>query len=144
VVGGERIHWHDVFAQGSSGAAIYVAAEKSYDTFGNADISFDGGLLRESNLNPEVEQAAVMVYSDQPGHPSSGITFSNIQIEGVPHSPAVALLAAGGAQVDRVSLDGLEITDAAGGPLRAELPESSYNTSNWTVDGQPLADHTGW
>lgn len=160
VVGGQDITFRDIASTASACAAIYVASEAEYATHGVARVVIDGATLADSNPQaaidasarpspdkPRVTQGAVLVYNSMSDNVISDVVLRDVVItdtdpEAYEH---VQLRSANGAAIRRITLDDFAIT---GGYRRAfktiDVAQSAYNTHSWTMNGQSLADHTGW
>ncbi|NHC13424.1 glycosyl hydrolase family 28-related protein [Motilibacter deserti] len=143
VVGGEDITYTDVYAERSNAAAIYVAAEgvSSWNTFAPKRVTFTGGTLVKSNVNPVVDQGAVLVHSGQPDQ-IEDVTISDIAIKDTRADASRQV----GAYSDydpaprRVRFSNISIT-GGGLPVWVNLPSANYALDGIVWNGSSLAAH---
>ncbi len=143
VVGGTNIAWHNIYAEGSSGASVYIAAEREWNTLNCTNIMVDGGSIVAANRNAAVDHGAVMMYNSAGGL-NSNITIRNLNITDTRADAArqVALIDNGGSH-RRVSLRNITVT---GGPTTfwTDGVAANYNLVGWSKDGVDLPDRLGW
>ena len=80
VVGGKNITWNNVYAENSNAAAIYVAAEREWNSLPVSNVVFNGGTLKNSNTNSTVDHGAVLIYNSQTGTTSTDISLRNLTL----------------------------------------------------------------
>ena len=140
VVGGRDITFSDVYSDGSGCAAIYIAAEKSWNTDGCQRITFDGGTLLNSNQVVTVDHGAVLVFNGQSrAMPNLDITIRNMLIRGTRSSASrqLGVVQYGDAVQARIAFDGITI-EGGGNLWGSNAPPSVYTRTNWTWNGQPV------
>lgn len=146
VVGGDMITWRDVYAENSSGAAVYIASEPSYSTLGSTRVQVFGGTLVGANQNPDVQQGAVLIYNGRENQINSDITIQGLRIRNSgPGAQAPVLLVSDDPSCvqQRVALADLLIY---GGRLwlRNNSGASVVNSSNIVFNRVLQADRRGW
>ena len=147
VVGGTDITETDVYSDSSNAAAIYVAAESSYNTYGNTRVTFDGGTLVNSNTNATVDHGAVMVYSDQAADtPNTDVTVKNLTIKDtrLTASRQVGVIQYGAAVQTRLTFSNITIVGGNKWLFGTNAPATSINRSGWTWNGVAVANVLGW
>ncbi len=140
VVGGRDITWTDVYAERSSSAALYIAAEGSYDSYGSERITVDGGTLVDSNTRAEVDHGAVLVYNDKADAENRDIDIRNVTIRDTRAgaSRQVGVISIDGAVQVGVRLSGFTVL---GGPDRLLLAtggDEVVRTDAWRYNGKPV------
>ncbi|OLT14828.1 hypothetical protein BJF78_17470 [Pseudonocardia sp. CNS-139] len=132
VVGGRDVTYTDVRVDGSDSAAVYVAVEPGpYDTAAVAGVAVRGGRLVRSNVNPDVDHGAIVVYAGRPGVPVSGVRIEGLAVEDTraTASQQVSVIGVGGRPAG-VVFAGLTFT---GGPRRTfggNLPPGAYRVEH--------------
>ena len=146
VVGGQDITWRDVYADGSGGASIYVAAESEWNTYGAKRITFDGGTLKRSNQTSSIDHGAILIYDAQPQYPNSSITIRNLNIVDTRSNASrqVGVLSNKGAVQEKISFENIRISGGPKSFFSTNGPASAYNLVGWSVDGGAKTDHIGW
>ena len=147
VVGGNNITETDVYSDSSSGAAIYLAAEGEYNTYGDTNIIFDGGTLLNSNTDSTVDHGAIMIYSSQGADtPNDTITVRNISISGTraTASRQVGVIQYGAAIQSKVTLANIAITGGNKYLFGGNAPASVARRTGWAWNGNPVPDVLGW
>ncbi len=144
VVGGADIVFSDVYAERSSAAAIYIASESSYDTFGVARVTVDGGTLTGSNQGKE-DHGAVIIY-DSTSRAITDVTIKNLTIVDTRDSATdnVRFIADGANHTSRVSLVNVAITGGPRSAFGGNGPSSVINRTGWTQNGTSLTDWRNW
>jgi len=141
VVGGDRITYSDISVDSSNAAAVYIAQERSYKTYGVSDVRVLGGRLVHSNTNSNVDHGAVLVYASESGLGVKDVTISDLTIidtrDTAPRD--VGVVSVGGGSIEGVSLSHFAIS---GGPLKSFSSniDGGYSANKWTVDGRAVAD----
>jgi hypothetical protein len=147
VVGGLRVTYRNVYAASSSGAAIYIASEPGYRTYGNRSILVDGGTLDTSNANTRVGQGAVLVYNGQTSQVNSDITVRGLTIRrtrtGAPAELRVISDSSGCVQ-RRILFSAVTVVGGPRSVVQVTAPSSSYVATGIRKDGVALAAHIGW
>ncbi len=140
VVGGHDVTYRDVYAQGSAGAGIYVAAESSYQTLGVSRVQFLGGTLIRSNTVQSVQQGAILVHSDKAAAVVEDVHISGVTIRDTanPVNREVGALIAGGGVVRNISFTGIAIHGGTRMPFYASPGIGPITRTGWTKDGKPL------
>ncbi len=146
VVGGTNITYRNVYAERSSAAAIYIAAEANWHTYPVSNILVDGATINYANQTAAVDHGAVMLYNGESGVTNHDITVRNVRITKTrtDASREVAILNDSGAQQSRLTVENVSFN---GGPQTAfttNAPASSYRLSGWTDDGKTLPAKVGW
>lgn len=146
VVGGRDIVMNDLYAADSDAAALYIAAEPSYDTFGVSNVKVNGGLFVRSNRNQAINHGSILVYNGQPLQMIQNITINNIQCQNTKTSQPweVGILSSGSGGVRRIEIKQVVLS---GGPTQAffsSSPSSTYITMLWVQDGRTLPDRIGY
>ncbi len=148
VVGGHDVTYTDVYAEGSAGAAIYVAAEgaSSWNTYGSYNVKYLGGTLVNSNTVSSIDHGAINIFNDQPTQKIATVDIENMVIQNTRTSASrnVAVLGTGGGGISGVQLRNFTITGGPSTVFTAQTGSSDYNTINWIFNGTHLADHTGF
>ena len=141
VVGGDRITYSDVSVDSSSAAAVYIAQERSYKTYGVSNVRVLGGRLVHSNTNSDIDHGAVLVYASESGLGVKDVTISDLTITDTRDTAPrnVGVVSVGGGSIQGVSLNHFTIS---GGPPRSFSSniDGGYSASEWTVDGHAVAD----
>ena len=142
VVGGTNITLRNIYANKSSSAALYVSAEREYNTRPVTKVLVDGAILDEANTNTAIDHGAVMLYNSQ-GTQNSDITLKNMRISNTRASASrqVSLI---GANQSAILMQNVTITGGPGWLSGGDVPSSSYNNIGWTYNGTPVADKIGW
>lgn len=160
VVGGTNITYRNVYADGSAGAGLYVAAEQEFNTFGVSGVLIDGGTLLNSNQQaavtatqrpspdqPRIVHGAVMLYNSQSGQSISDITIRDLTIrdtdpDGYDH---VQILSYNNEKQSRIWLHNVNISGGSVYPIKTlGIPASSTRRTGWSMNGSALADVRGW
>lgn len=148
VVGGDNVTYKNVYVEDSSSAGLYVSSEGDpYWTYGSTNVKFLGGTIIRSNTDTTVDHGGIVLSSYNSGYISSDILIKDIVIKDTraTASRQVAILSYNGGQNKRVQLVNFTIT---GGPTKlltnTGTPLSEYNTTGWTFNGTPVADHIGF
>ena len=147
VVGGTDITETDVYSDGSNAAAIYIAGESEYNTYGDTRVTFDGGTLVNSNTNAAVDHGAVMVYSSQTADtPNTDITVKNLTIKDtrLTASRQVGVIQYGTAVQSHVAINNITIIGGAKWLYGSNAPATTTDRSGWTWNGTPVANALGW
>jgi hypothetical protein len=143
VVGGTNIAWRNIYAENSSSAGVYIAAEREWNTLNSRNILIDGGAIVGANQTASVDHGAVMIYNSA-GGVNSDITVRDLNIVRTRASAArqVAIIDNGGSH-RRVNLRNVTIT---GGPTAfwTNGPASAFNLTGWSLNGTSLPDRLGW
>lgn len=148
VVGGHDITFSNVYSDGSNGAAILIAAESSYNTYGVKNVKVLGGTLLNSNKSSSIAHGAILVANGQPTQTISAIDIENIIIQNTRGTAPweAGILSGGGGGISGVQLRGITVTGGPAKQFSADpvTPTTSYNTLNWLYNGTRLADHQGF
>lgn len=146
VVGGHDITWTNIYADGSSSAGLYIAAEPSYTTYAPYNVTVTGGTLLNSNSNTNVDHGGVLVWSGE-----AGLTISNISISGLTvtdtrttASRNIGLSVESGASVSKISFANLTVKNGPSTTFWANAPSNSYNLTGSTKNGSAIPDHVGY
>ena len=141
VVGGVRITYSDISVDSSNAAAVYIAQERSYQTYGVSNVRVLGGRLVHSNTNSSVDHGAVLVYASESGYGVKDVTISDLTITDTRDTATrnVGVVSVGGGSIQGVALNRFTIS---GGPTRSFSSniDSGYSATGWTVDGRAVAD----
>lgn len=157
VVGGERITYRGVSATTTAGAAVYIAAEAEFDTYGVADVLVEDAELvnanqqadtdatqRPSPAEGQVIHGAVTVYNSQSDASIVGVTMRNLRIAETNPDAAnqVLLRNTSSGSLTGITLEGVAISEGALDDLAVSgVPESAYRTADWSMAGQALPDY---
>jgi hypothetical protein len=147
VVGGAHISETNVYSDNSAGAALYVAAEAEWNTYGSSDVTVTGGTLSRSNRLARIDQGAIMVYSSQgPADPNTDISFVGLSITGTRASAArqVSVVQRPGSRQSRLTFADLSIRGGNRYLYGGHAPATVSRRLGWTWNGRPVADHLGW
>ena len=148
VVGGRDIVMNDLYAEDSDAAALYIAAEPSFDTLGVSNVKVNGGVFVRSNQDEQIDHGSILVYNGQPNQVIENITINNIRVINTKrtHSWEVGILTAGSkdGSVRRIKIRDLTITGGPPAVVYSQAPSSAYTTQLWVKDGAPLPDHIGY
>lgn len=80
VVGGENIRYYNGRVDTTVAAALYIACEPSYVTYGVDDVVFDGFEVKNANTDaPNTNHGAILLYNGR----SAGFTLENIVVRNV-------------------------------------------------------------
>ena len=139
VVGGQNIVFSDIYIWRSAAAAVYIACESSYTTFGVSNVWVMGGEIRNANTDTSVNHGAVLVNNSR-----AGFSITDVYIEGLriydTRSTAnrdVGVLQNAGT-ISRIQLADIAITAGTGSPYLGTA--TLVNRTGWTQDGTPLTD----
>jgi len=147
VVGGTRVTWKDIFATGSSAAAVYIAAEPGYRTWGSSHVTVTGGTIELANRTTSVQHGAVLIYNGETGQTNTDITVQGLTIRSTrASSPAdVRILSDSSRCVQRrILITGITVV---GGPRKGfsnNAGSGAYRLSAFTKNGVAVASHRGW
>jgi len=148
VVGGERITYRDIRTERSAAAAIYIACEGNYDTWGVSDILIEGAEIIEANTGaPDPDHGAVMIYNGNDGQTLTDITLRDIQVT---NTDDAATKQIGVIQddpaftVQRLSFEDFVVVGGTPTTLYSNCDPSTYNIVSANVDGVDQPDHIGW
>lgn len=160
VVGGSNVRYNNVYADRSSAACVYIAAESEFNTWGVRDVVVTGGQLNRCNQQadvtaadrpspgkPRVVHGAIMLYNSQDDQAITDVTVANLQItnshpDGYDH---VKVMSYDGQVQQRLEFRNLTITGGASSTFQSVgVPGSAYRKIGWTKDGVALPDHLGW
>ena len=146
VVGGYDITWRDVLSSGSGCAAIYIAAESEWNTYGCQRITFDGGTLTNSNTNITVDHGAVLIYNSQATEQNTDIVIRNLTVKDtrLTTSRQLGLVQYNGGTSTRVTMANITIVGGNKWLYSGNAPSSATNRTGWTWNGNPVVDVIGW
>lgn len=141
VVGGRNIAVQGFSVANTSSAGVYVASEGApYFTRSVEAVSIADGSVTNANTNPGVIQGGVLVTAQNPGSPVRDVQISNVTVSNTPASAQKDVgIVADGAPVEGVRLDNVRINGSTVEPLYTNIPGGSFQTSGWTLDGQPIS-----
>lgn len=145
VVGGYNVSVSNFSVAQTSSAGLYVASEgKPYNTRSVEHVSFVGGTVANANYNPDIEQGAILVSRGNPGRFVRDVAITDVTVSGTgPQlNRNVAIIdetkgsedAIGGVVLTRIRL-----ADTTVAPFYSNVPSSSYTTTQWTLNGAPIA-----
>lgn len=145
VVGGDNIVFRDIYAERSSGASVYIAAEAGgYNTWPSTNVTVDGGTINHANQTSSIDHGAVMLYNGRSAV-NSNITVKNLSIANTRSTASrqLGIVQDSGGTHSRVTLENIAIV---GGPtpLGGNAPLGSYNRIGVTYNGAPLSNLIGW
>lgn len=145
VVGGKNITWNNVYAENSNAAAIYVAAEREWNSLPVSNVVFNGGTLKNSNTNSTVDHGAVLIYNSQTGTTNTDISLRNLTLTNTRASASrnVGIINNGGVN-QRITMSGFTLTGGPSTAFYSNTATSAYNKTAWTVNGVTLLDQLGW
>lgn len=146
VVGGHDITWRDVLSNGSGCAAIYIAAESEWNTYGCQRITVDGGTLTNSNTNITVDHGAVLIYNSQATEQNTDIIIRNLTVKDtrLTTSRQLGLVQYNGGTSTRVTMENIAIVGGCKWLYSGNAPASATRRTGWTWDGKPVPDAIGW
>lgn len=141
VVGGTDITWNNPSSTDSAAAAMYIAAEPSYNTLPVNNVVVTGGTFVRSNRNSTVDHGAVLVYNGQSGTANTDITMTNLTITNTRGTASrdVGIFAGTGASNTRITLGGITVTDGPRTAFATNAATTDYSVFKWTKDGVALA-----
>jgi hypothetical protein len=143
VVGGHDITFNNIHVDGtSSSAAIYVASEANFKTYGVANVHVHGATINHANAN----NAVVLIADSQPAYSITDVDMSDVVITnvsaGVPQ--VVGIQAHAGTGILRIGLYRFTITGPQLPFALSGTSPASYSTVGWTVNNAHVADHIGF
>lgn len=146
VVGGEDITFTDVYAEHSQAAAIYIAAEASWNTLAAKRVLVDGGTVISSNEDSAVDHGAVLVFSGQTAYTNTDITVRNLTVRNTRTSASrqLGVVSDGNAAQQRIAFRNITIVGGPQSLVGSNAPASSMTRTGWTYNGSPVADVVGW
>ncbi len=141
VVGGSDITYKDIRVSNISAAAVYIAAEGSWNTLGVSNVKVLGGTVNGANMSPYTDHGAVLVYNGATGQSVTNVEISGLTLSGVPTrvSRWVGTLADAPAAMSNIVLRDLAINGS--GPTIPFVRNQSYITytaTGWTRDGRAI------
>lgn len=145
VVGGDSITFRDIYAEGSSGASVYIAAEAGgYNTAASTNIVVDGGVIKRANQTASIDHGAVLLYNGRSAV-NSNITVQNLVISDTRSTASrqIGIIQDSGGTHERVLLKNILMT-GGGYAFVSTAPLSSYNRVNVVHNGEALVDRFGW
>jgi hypothetical protein len=147
VVGGTNITYRDIYAANSSAASVYIAAEPSYQTYGNSNVLIDGGTIVNANVTSSVGHGAIMIYNGQSAETNSTITIRNLTIQNTstaaPNDIRIVSDTTSCVQ-QHIAISNVTITGGPSYAFFANSGSASYDSSGITKNGVLLAAHNGW
>lgn len=160
VVGGSNIVMRNLYSDRSAGAAVYIAAESEYATYGVSNVSIEGGTLLRSNQqaaeaasqrpSPDkgrVVHGAVMLYNSQASQQITGVSVRDLTISDT-HADAyepVKIMSYDNEVQTRLAFANLHISGVGQNTLATiGVPATALRTTGWTFNGASLADRLGW
>lgn len=141
VVGGSRIAIREFDVANTNAAGIYIASEgEPYFTQSVADVTVVGGRVTGANVNTDIVQGAVLVYAGNAGMNVRNVAISDLDIVGTAPSAErnVAIVVDGGL-VEGISLNRIHVSQSSLPLLTSDAPDGDFTTSDWTLDGSPVA-----
>lgn len=146
VVGGYNVTFNNIYVANSSAAALYFAAEPSYQTYGDSNVLVNGGTIINANQTASVDHGAILVYNGLAGQKLSGIDIENITISNTRASASrqIGIIAAGSGGADHIKFNNITITGGPTNLLYSDTAANIYTISNWTFNGTKQADHIGF
>ena len=83
VAGGEDVHWEDVLAVGSAGAAIYIACERSSYQVRNVErVTVTRGRIINANSGTGASHGSVVLFNEGADRHIQDVRISGLQISG--------------------------------------------------------------
>jgi hypothetical protein len=146
VVGGTDIVYSDVTIRDSDAAGIYVGSEGApYWTFPSENVLVDGGTVTGANSNADKDHGAVIVYAGNAGTRTSDVTVQGLTISGTRTSASwdVGVVADPGAEVEGVTLSGLDISDGSSTSAFYTNRPAAVRLEGVRRDGAAVPDRLG-
>jgi hypothetical protein len=143
VVGGTDVTYTDIDVRRTYAAAVYVAAEGSFDSTGVQGVKIDGGTVADANVGQDIDHGAVLVYNGTNDKTISGVDISGLTISDTRSSASrwVGLVQDHDGGIDGVQLTDLALDgDGPGELFVSSRPSIGYKTSGWTRDGKDVGD----
>ena len=147
VVGGTRVTWKDIVATGSSAAAVYIAAEPGYRTWGSSHVTVTGGTIELANRTTSVQHGAVLIYNGETGQSNSDITIQGLTIRSTrASSPADVRIVSDSSRCvqRRILIIGITVVGGPRTGFSSNAGSAAYRLSAFTKNGVALASHRGW
>lgn len=158
VVGGQNITFRDIESHYSAGAAIYIACEPSFTTYGVDGVLIDGAVLSNSNRQADMVPAwrpsptedriahgAVILFNGRPApFAIRNVTMRNVEIIDTTPDGYDQVSLKYGLQ-ENIALYNFSIRGGSEYPWSTfEVPDSAIRRIGFWQDGFPLPDITGW
>lgn len=145
VVGGQNITMNNLYSDQSASAALYISSEPNYDTLGVQGVTVTTATFERSNTDSATDHGAILLYGGNTGTVVQDVTISDVQIHATRSSASSDV----GARTDfgslsRVTMNNFTITTGPTDAYGGDNPSGWLRTSNWTKNGTPLADISGW
>ena len=147
VVGGTRVTWKDIFATGSSAAAVYIAAEPGYKTWGSSHVTVSGGTIELANRTTSVQHGAVLIYNGETGQANTDITVAGLTIRSTrASSPADVRIVSDSSRCvqRRIAITGITVVGGPRTGFSNNAGSAAYRLSSFTKNGVAVASHRGW
>lgn len=146
VVGGQDITWRDLYADTSGCAAVYIAAEAEWNTYGCQRITVDGGRLVNSNSVATVDHGAVLLYNSQPADQNVDIVIKNLTVKDtrMTTSRQLGLVQYNGGTSTHVTMENITIEGGNKWLYSGNAPASATRRIGWTWNGVAVPDALGW
>lgn len=160
IVGGNDITMTNIYSARSACAALYIAAEGEYSTFGVQRVTVDGAQLLGSNQqaatsaaqrpspnSPVVAQGAVLLYNSQATRQISDVTLRNFVVRDTnPEAYAhVKVLSYDNEIQQRISMSNFAISGGSSAPFSSVgIPANALNRTDWTMNGVRQPDFIGY
>jgi hypothetical protein len=141
IVGGRNVSIRDFSVANTSAAGIYVASEGNpYYTDSVESVTVSNGTVTGANRNPDVVHGALLVTAGNAGEYVRSVQISNVNISATSASAKRNVgIVVGEGSIDSIFLRDITIRDSILPALYSNAPVSAYNTSGWTLDGNPIA-----
>lgn len=141
VVGGSNIAIRDFDVANTNSAGIYIASEgQPYFTESVADVTVAAGRVTSANTNPDIVQGAVLVFAGNAGKYVRNVAIADLDIVATTPSAErnVAIVLHGGF-VEGIALNRIHVSQSSLPLMTSDAPDGDYTTSDWTLDGSPVA-----
>lgn len=140
VIGGRDVTWRDLYAEGSAGAALYIASEESYDTMGVEGVRVENARFVRSNTESGTHHGAVLLYSGTPGREVRDVSLAHLEIADTSRNSGwdIGMIGAHGGRIEDVTMDDITFTGGNRVVLSRNLPVPGLELSTFTRDGKPV------
>jgi hypothetical protein len=144
VVGGDRITYRNIYSDHSNAAAVYIAAEPSYNTYASSNVLVDGGTIQYANQSATVVHGAVLVYSGQTTL-QHDITIQNLTISNTKQLADIRIVSDNTSTnvQSNIRYQNITITGGPSSAYQGNALSSWYNTVSIIKNGVTLPDHIG-
>ncbi|HZG89222.1 MAG TPA: right-handed parallel beta-helix repeat-containing protein [Pseudonocardia sp.] len=126
----------DVRDTNAAGIYLAVEGDP-YNTRSVSDVRVQGGMVSGANYNSEIDHGGVLVYNGRSGEDLTGVVVDAVTVRGTrpSASQSVAIFAVDGS-VSGVTLSDMVIEGGPGRPFATRGGPTDYSLDRWQVDGQ--------